>query len=60
MVKTLLWRAWCFISGFVLLLLMGQPWQTATAYTIIINLFLTVSYYVYDRIWDGIKWGVKK
>ncbi len=57
--KTVVWRIYCFFSGLVLLLMFGQDWRTATAYTVTINVFLTGCYYIYDRIWDNIKWGIK-
>jgi uncharacterized membrane protein len=57
-VKTLIYRCWVILSTYVMLLLTGQDYDTAILPAIIINLVWTTSYYLYDRLWLRIKWGV--
>ena len=55
--KALTWRSWGFMSGVLILLMFGQDLWTATAYSVIVNLFLTISYYFHERMWVKIIWG---
>ena len=57
-VKTLIYRCWVILSTYVMLLLTGQDYDSAILPAIIINLVWTTSYYLYDRLWLRIKWGV--
>ena len=59
LVKTLIYRCWVIVSTYVMLLITGQTVSQAILPAIIINLVWTCSYYVYDRIWAHIEWGIE-
>lgn len=58
-VKTLIYRCWVILSTYVMLLITGQDYDTAILPAIIINVVWTCSYYVYDRLWLRIRWGLE-
>ena len=58
LVKTLIYRCWVILSTYIMLLLTGQDYDSAILPAIVINLVWTTSYYLYDRLWLHIKWGV--
>ena len=58
LVKTLIYRCWVILSTYIMLLLTGQDYDSAILPAIVINLVWTTSYYLYDRLWLRIKWGV--
>lgn len=60
LVKSLVWRAWCFVATYVLMILFGQSWQEATMFSVILGVFLFVSYYIHERAWDKVQWGKKR
>jgi uncharacterized membrane protein len=43
-----------------MLVITGQDYDTAILPAIVINLVWTTSYYLYDRLWARIKWGMKE
>ena len=59
-IKTVIWRLFCFASTYTLMILFGQGWQKATVFSTVLGVFLTVTYYVYERLWSGIHWGQKR
>ena len=58
LVKTIIYRCWVIISTYVMLLITGQNYDTAILPAIIINIIWTTSYYLYDRLWLRINWGL--
>lgn len=60
LVKSLLWRAWCFVVTYTLMILFGQSWQEATLFSTVLGMLLFVTYYLHERIWERIRWGVKR
>ena len=58
-VKKLIDRGWVIFSTFIMLLVTGQDYTTAILPAIVINLVWTTSYYLYDRLWSHIKWGLE-
>ena len=59
LVKTLIYRCWVILSTYVMLLITGQDYDKAILPAIVINLVWTTSYYLYDRLWLRIKWGLE-
>jgi uncharacterized membrane protein len=57
LVKTVIYRIWVIVSTYVMLLVTGASLEQALVPTIIINMVWMTSYYLYDRLWAGIKWG---
>jgi uncharacterized membrane protein len=58
LVKTAIYRCWVILSTYVMLLITGQDYDTAILPAIAINIVWTCSYYIYDRLWLKVKWGV--
>lgn len=58
LVKTLVYRVWVIGSTYVMLLITGQSSTQAILPAIGINIVWTCSYYLYDRLWAHIKWGL--
>ena len=59
LVKTIIYRIWVICSTYVMLLITGQSLTQALIPTIIINCVWMTSYYLYDRLWARIQWGLK-
>lgn len=59
LVKTLIYRCWVILSTWCMLVITGQDYDSAILPAIIINLIWTTSYYLYDRLWLRIKWGLE-
>jgi hypothetical protein len=59
LVKTIIYRIWVICSTYVMLLITGQSLTQALIPTIIINCVWMTSYYLYDRLWAHIQWGLK-
>ena len=57
LVKTVIYRIWVIVSTYIMLLVTGASLTQALVPTIIINCIWMTSYYLYDRLWAGIKWG---
>ena len=58
--KAITWRIWCFAATYTLMILFGQSWQEATLFSTVLGAFLFVTYYMHERIWDRVRWGVKR
>jgi uncharacterized membrane protein len=58
LVKTIIYRIWVICSTYVMLLITGQSLAQALIPTIIINCVWMTSYYLYDRLWSRISWGL--
>jgi uncharacterized membrane protein len=59
LVKTIIYRIWVLCSTYVMLLITGQSLDQAIVPTIVINCVWMTSYYLYDRLWAHISWGLK-
>lgn len=58
--KTVTFRLWTFVMITLMLWLWFDLTVTQSfAYVLTVNLLQTLSYYVHERIWDGISWGQK-
>ena len=63
--KTFIWRvigiAWTWVGAYFILLLTPQKYRTAsliaTAIVIYHHLTRMIMYYIYERIWNKIRWG---
>ena len=58
LVKTLIYRCWVIVSTWAMLVITGQGYDTAILPAVVINFVWTCSYYLYDRLWLRIKWGL--
>ena len=55
----MIYRCWVILSTYVMLLITGQDYDSAILPAIILNVVRTCSYYVYDRLWLRIRWGLE-
>jgi uncharacterized membrane protein len=60
LVKTAIYRVWILLTSYLFLVLVGKSWRDAVGPAIALNLLYSIGYYTYDRIWQNIKWGIKK
>lgn len=58
LVKSLIYRCWVLFSTWCMLVITGQEMTEALLPAIIMNFIWTCSYYLYDRLWLRIKWGM--
>lgn len=59
LVKTLIYRCWVILSTYAMLVITGQTYDAAILPAIAINLLWTCSYYLYDRLWAHVDWGME-
>lgn len=59
LVKTVIYRIWVLCSTYAMLLITGQSLDQAIIPTLVINCVWMTSYYLYDRLWAHISWGLK-
>jgi len=58
LVKAISYRAIIVCLDFLAIYLLTGKVSTATTFMIISNLYTTVGYFVHERVWAGIKWGL--
>jgi len=59
-VKTAIYRVWILVTSYLFLVLVGKSWGDAVGPALALNVLYSIGYYTYDRIWQNIKWGIKK
>ena len=59
-VKTAIYRVWILITSYIFLSIVGKSWSDSIIPTLTLNFLYSIGYYTYDRIWQNIKWGIKK
>jgi hypothetical protein len=59
-VKTAIYRVWILITSYIFLSIAGKSWSDSILPTLTLNFLYSIGYYTYDRIWQNIKWGIKK
>ena len=59
-VKTAIYRVWILITSYIFLSIVGKSWSDSILPTLTLNFLYSIGYYTYDRIWQNIKWGIKK
>lgn len=59
LVKTLIYRCWVLVSTWSMLVITGQEMTEALLPAVVMNVIWTCSYYVYDRLWLRIEWGME-
>jgi adenylylsulfate kinase len=56
-VKSVLYRILMVISDFVLLYFFSGKLSMSIGFAVVNNIYNTIAYFGYERIWDKIKWG---
>ena len=59
-VKALIYRFFIVVTVWLMLVLMGNETDEALGVSIVSNIFWTIGYYYYDRIWLKVKWGMEE
>jgi adenylylsulfate kinase len=57
LVKTVSYRIVIIILDFTLVYLFTKKLTIATGFTLISNLYTTFGYFLFERLWNKIKWG---
>jgi uncharacterized membrane protein len=57
-VKAITYRGIIIVLDFLVVYLLTHKVATAVGFMIISNIYTTVAYFVHERIWSGIKWGL--
>lgn len=55
--KTVAWRVIATLNSFFVLLYFSSIMESNLGKAIIMNITGFFIYYIYERIWNGIKWG---
>jgi uncharacterized membrane protein len=58
-VKTITYRGIIVCLDFLVIYLLTGKAATAAGFMIISNIYTTVGYFLHERVWAGIKWGLE-
>ena len=58
-VKAITYRAIIVCLDFLVIYLLTGKVMTAAAFMIVSNIYTTVAYFLHERVWAGIKWGLE-
>ena len=57
-VKAITYRGIIICLDFLVVYLLTHKVATAAGFMVISNIYTTVAYFVHERVWSGIKWGL--
>ena len=57
-VKTISYRAAILILDFTSVYIFTGKIKIAVGFMVVSNIYTTIGYFIHERIWDKIKWGV--
>ena len=57
--KTITYRILILILDFAVIYLLTRSFETALVFMVGSNVYTVVGYYVHERIWNKIKWGIE-
>lgn len=58
-VKAITYRGIIVCLDFAAIYLLTGKVMTAAAFMIVSNIYTTVGYFLHERVWAGIKWGME-
>jgi len=58
-VKAITYRGIIVCLDFLVIYLLTDKVMTAAAFMIVSNIYTTVAYFLHERAWAGIKWGLE-
>jgi uncharacterized membrane protein len=58
-VKAITYRGIIICLDFAVIYLLTGKVATAAGFMIISNIYTTVAYFLHERVWSGIKWGLE-
>jgi len=59
-VKAITYRVVIMILDFVTIYLLTGTVRVAVGFMIASNIYTTVAYWVHERVWAGIRWGIEE
>ena len=60
LIKSIVWRIICIVVSILITFLLTARWDLAVALGTLYNAITMVLYYFHERLWNRIKWGMKK
>lgn len=60
LMKALSFRALIVISDFLIISAITHQYNLAVGFVVLSNLSSTIFYFIHERIWNRISWGVKR
>jgi uncharacterized membrane protein len=60
LLKTVTYRIAVMALDFIAVYLFTGQSSVAIGFVLINNVYTSVGYYVHERVWDGIRWGLVK
>ena len=58
-VKAITYRGIIVCLDFLVIYLLTGKVMTAAAFMIVSNIYTTVAYFLHERVWAGVKWGME-
>ena len=58
-VKSITYRGIIVCLDFMVIYLLTGKVETAAAFMIVSNIYTTVAYFLHERVWAGIRWGIE-
>ncbi len=58
-VKAITYRGIIVVLDFMVIYLLTGKVATAAGFMIISNIYTTVAYFLHERVWSSIKWGLE-
>ena len=58
-VKAVTYRGIIVVLDFLVIYLLTGKVATAAGFMIISNVYTTVAYFLHERVWAGLKWGLE-
>ena len=59
LVKAITYRSVIIVLDFSVIYLLTGKVEVALGFMVISNIYTTVAYFIHERIWNKIKWGIK-
>jgi adenylylsulfate kinase len=59
LVKTATYRVLILLLDFAVIYFLTKKFEIALAFMIGSNIYTTLGYYIHERIWNKIKWGIE-
>jgi uncharacterized membrane protein len=58
-VKAITYRAIIVCLDFLVIYFLPGKVMTAATFMIVSNIYITIGYFLHERVWAGIKWGME-
>jgi uncharacterized membrane protein len=60
LVKAITYRAVIIVLDFSVIYLLTRRVDVALGFMIISNIYTTVAYFIHERVWNKIQWGIER